>query len=91
MEIGIAQAAQNALSAEVDRCAAVIQAIPGVNDGPMGLTPDAIKFSPEFIAAKANFEKAKSALRAFDKLLGKAMLKKMAQARMAKRLAALKN
>jgi len=37
-----------------------LNAIPGVGSGPIGLTPDAVKFSPEYRAAKAACDTAKA-------------------------------
>lgn len=37
--------------------------IPGIGSGPMGLTPDAVKFSPEYRRAKEAFEKSAERLR----------------------------
>jgi hypothetical protein len=34
--------------------------------GPMGLTPDSVKASPEYRIAKADYERAASVLRAFN-------------------------
>jgi hypothetical protein len=42
------------------------KAVPGAGTGPMGLTPDAVKFGPEYRAAKRAYEIAAAELRAFD-------------------------
>lgn len=43
-----------------------LRAIPGVGSGPMGLTPDSVKASPEYQKAKAEADKAFAELRAFN-------------------------
>lgn len=58
--------AQAVLEEIVERTGKVLREIPGVGSGPMGLTPDAIKASPEYRAAKAAYDKAFAALRAFN-------------------------
>lgn len=45
------------------RACANLAAIPGVGSGPMGLTPDAVKFSPAYRAAKAEMDRLFTALR----------------------------
>lgn len=57
------EAARNALRAELDRASAALNAFPR---GSMGLTPDHIKFSPEYRATKAACDKAFAALRHFN-------------------------
>lgn len=54
---------QNELYAEVKRLSAILGAFP---KGPMNLTPDHIKASPEYRAAKANYNTAFARLRAFN-------------------------
>lgn len=44
---------------------AALRAIPGVGSGPMGLTPDAVKFSPEYRAAKARCDAVAKAAKPF--------------------------
>jgi hypothetical protein len=58
-----AKACQAALDAEVARCGLVLNAFP---KGAMGLTPDAVKFSHEYRAAKATFDNAFKRLRTFN-------------------------
>lgn len=62
----IHKAAQNALYAEWRAAGKALKAIPGVNSGPNGLTPDSVKQSPEFRAAKAACDQAFQAVRAFN-------------------------
>ncbi len=45
-----------------DRLAAL-----GANSGPMGLTPDSVKFSPEFRQARADYESAFRALQSLNR------------------------
>jgi len=66
MTFAIAKAAQAAIEQEASRAGAVLAAIPGVGTGPMGLTPDAVKASPEYRAAKLAYESAFARLRAFN-------------------------
>lgn len=51
------------IESELAQAGAALRAIPGVGSGPMGLTPDSVKFSPEFRAAKARHDIAFAALR----------------------------
>jgi hypothetical protein len=44
-----------------------LRSISGVGSGPMGLTPDNVKFSPEYRAAKIAFDCAFRNLQAFNK------------------------
>lgn len=62
----IHKAAKNALYAEMKAASKVLKAIPGVNSGPNGLTPDSVKQSPEFRAAKAACDRAFQAVRSFN-------------------------
>lgn len=43
---------------------AALKAIPGVGSGPMGLTPEHIRLSPEYRAAKTAYDRAFQAVRA---------------------------
>ena len=49
-----------ALNAACIQTGAALQAIPGIDSGPRGLTPDAVKFSPEYTAARSAFENARA-------------------------------
>lgn len=57
--------------AELERAeraaAARLRAIPGTGSGPMGLTPDAVKFSPEWQAARAAHAAAFARLQDFNR------------------------
>lgn len=59
-----AKAMHDRLDAEVARTSAALKAFP--NDGPMGLTPDHVKASPEFKAAKRAFDQAFANFRNFN-------------------------
>lgn len=54
---------RDALRADVDRTSAALQVFPR---GPMGLTPDSVKGSAEYCAAKLEFDRAFAALRKFN-------------------------
>ncbi len=54
------------LTADHDAAAARMRAVPGIGTGRMGLTPDAVKFSPAYIAARRDYETARAALARFN-------------------------
>jgi len=58
--------AQAVLEQQVASTTEAFRKIPGVGSGPMGLTPDHIRLSPEYRNAKAAFEAAFAALRNFN-------------------------
>jgi len=58
--------AQALLEANVTATAIALRAIPGAGSGSMGLTPDAVKASPEYRSAKAAYDAAFHALREFN-------------------------
>lgn len=62
-----AKAIHDMLHDAYDRTAKALGAIPGVGTGPMGLTPDAVKATPEFRQAHANFHRVHETLRAFNR------------------------
>ena len=57
------EAARQKLRADVDRTSAAMQVFPR---SALGTTPDSVKASPEFKAAKKAFELAFAALRGFN-------------------------
>lgn len=57
------ETARNTLRTELDRASAALQIFPR---GPMGMTPDEVKFSPEYRAAKEAADRAFAALRHFN-------------------------
>lgn len=69
-----AKAARAQLDATVHRLGAVLQAFP---KGPMGLTPDAVKATPEYMAAKTDYETAFNQLRDFNARFLKAFPKEI--------------
>jgi hypothetical protein len=62
-----------------------LRAIPGLGSGRMGLTPDAIKSTPEFKVAKDNYNRAFTALRKFNQGFIKEFKKEILADRDAKR------
>jgi hypothetical protein len=65
-----------ALWDEHARASDALRAVPGIGSGPMGMTPDAVKASPEYRAAKLAYERAHAELRAFNAALRKAFPKR---------------
>lgn len=63
MTYSIAKAAQATLEAEWRAAGKALQGYPR---NAVGLTPDAVKFSPEYRAAKAAYDAAFARLRAFN-------------------------
>ena len=61
-----------------------LRSIPGVGSGPMGLTPDNVKFSPEYRSAKAAFDHAFANLQAFNKRYVKEYRKELMSQKRAK-------
>lgn len=78
----IAKATRDKLAADVARTSAVLQTFP--TEGPMNLTPDAVKFSPMFRAAKAQFDAAFQRLRAFNTVFVKQFAKEIREERRAR-------
>lgn len=74
------------LQSEADAASKALQTFPR---GPMGLTPDSVKFSPEFRAAKAAYDRAEAALRAFNGKHAKSFAKEIRAAVTARREARL--
>ena len=73
-----ATAQRDSLEAAYKAVSGLFNEIPGVGSGPCGLTPDAVKFSPEFRAAKATYQKAFDNLRAFNSYYVKVFKKQIA-------------
>ena len=59
---------RDTLWVDLKAASATLRAIPGVGGGPMGLTPDAVKASPEYRAARAACDAAHLRLRAFKRI-----------------------
>jgi hypothetical protein len=66
-----AKAERLALEAAAKSAGGQLKAIQGVGSGPMGLTPDAVKFSPEYRRAYAHYHRAANALRRFNAIFVK--------------------
>jgi hypothetical protein len=66
-----AQAKRDGLEAAAAEASRALNAIPGIGSGPMGLTPDAVKFSPAYRLARARYDKAAAELRAFAGMMSR--------------------
>jgi len=67
------------LDAEADRTGKALKALSG--GGQMGMTPDHVKASPEWKAAKRDYEKANAALRDFNSTYTKRFKKEIQEDR----------
>lgn len=76
---------QEALNLAANNASKVLKDIVGDEVGPMGLTPDHIKFSPEYQSALATFNHANARSRAFNGPFVKQFKKELAELRKAKR------
>jgi hypothetical protein len=74
-----ARAIRDRREAEARAAGDALKAFP--KDGPMGLTPDHIKFSPEFRAAKARYDDAWLRLRDVNHFIRKRFAKDVTAAR----------
>jgi len=81
------KATQTALEFHVKAAGDAIRAIPGVGTGPNGLTPDDVKFSPPYQAARAAYDRAFSALQRHNMAYCQAFKKERIAERDAKRQA----
>ena len=63
MTYAIAKATRDQLDAEVSRLSLALKAFP---KGPLNLTPDAVRLSPEYRAAKQAYDASWAKLRAFN-------------------------
>lgn len=70
---------------------AALNAIPGVSSGPNGLTPDTVKESQRYRAARREFDCALRALQAFNARHLKRFKHELAQDRQARREAAARS
>jgi hypothetical protein len=80
-----AKAKRDEIDKEGARISALINAIPGVDSGPMGLTPDVVKFSEEYRTLAGELAVAWHKLRTFNAWFTKAYSEELAQERKAKR------
>ena len=62
----VAKEMKAVMEAREREAAAVLKAVRGDAVGPMGLTPDAVKFSPEYRQAKADWQACWDAMRKFN-------------------------
>lgn len=63
MSYAIWNAARDLAETECKAAGRALDAVPGVGSGTMGLTPDSVKSSPEYRAARARWEEAFATLR----------------------------
>jgi len=61
-----AKARYDALQAALATASHALRAVPGIGAGPMGLTPDAVKFSAPYRTAKAAYDRAHNEARTFN-------------------------
>lgn len=85
MTYAIAKQVAQQLNDNYDAAIKTLKAIDGVGTGPMGLTPDAIKFGAEYRAAKAVMDKAFADLRKFNSMMTKQYKKEINAEQKAKR------
>jgi hypothetical protein len=69
-----AKAERDLIQKEVDASSAILRAFP---KGPLGVTPDAVRATPEFRSANARFQKAFARLRAFNTIYTKRFVKEI--------------
>lgn len=81
----IACAARAQLEREAAAASAAWRAIPGVGSGAMGLTPDAVKFSPEYRAARTAYESAAGRLARLNKAMAREFKAELREERKARR------
>lgn len=76
-----AKAAQAALYAAAKRASDRLATIPGVGSGQMGLTPDAVKFSPAYREARASYQRAADEVRQFNATFTKVFARELREER----------
>jgi hypothetical protein len=62
IDFALYQVARDSREATLTAANAALQAIPGIGSGPMGLTPDHVRRSPEYQAARRAYDAAHHAL-----------------------------
>lgn len=62
----IAKEMRSVIEAQERDAAKALRAVPGLGSGPNGLTPDSVKFSEPYRAAKAEYEARRQMLRRFN-------------------------
>lgn len=80
----VARATAERLTAEVSQAGETLRAFP---KGPMGLTPDAVKSSSEYRAARSAFDTANTQSRAFNSRFVKEFASELRASRMQRRSA----
>lgn len=85
MSYHVAKQVGIAVEARAKAAGLALRAVPGVGSGANGLTPDAVKFSPEYRAAKAAHEAALAELRRFNAWFAKAFKAEIAAERRTRR------
>lgn len=73
------------IDAEVSAAEVALRSFPA---GPMGLTPDSVRVTPEYRAAKLAFDKSFAKLRAFNGTFTKTFAKEIREERRARRAVA---
>lgn len=66
MNYAEAIAKKTALESECANASAAFNAVAGAGSSAFGMTPDAVKFGPEYRAASARYKMAHAALREFN-------------------------
>ncbi len=66
MTYEVARQMKSVMEVREREAAKALSAVPGISSGPMGLTPDEVKASPEYRNAKADYEACREALRRFN-------------------------
>lgn len=82
MTFAEAKATAAAIEAEISAAEVALRAFPV---GPMGLTPDAVKVTPEFRAAKKAFDASFAKLRAFNAVFTKTFSRELREERLLRR------
>ena len=85
MSYAINKATAMLLDNDYSAACKVFKSIPGIGSGPMGLTPDDVKNTPEYRIAKQAMDKAFAELRAFNAVYAKRFKKELAIERKLKR------
>jgi hypothetical protein len=80
-----AKATRDEINARCKRACERLNTIPGVGTGPMGLTPDEIKFSAEYKEAKREADREFARVREFNDWFTKAYREELAEERKVKR------
>jgi hypothetical protein len=70
-----------------DECTKRLKEIKGSESGPMGLTPNRIKFSPEYQESLKAYNRAHNSIRQLNSLVPKEYLKRRATERRASKVA----